>query len=77
MIRRIAILLAQDYSLEEIAEETGYDLKSLARLATSDMMLLAVGRLRVEGNMGVDHFFEATHTLEFTDDPDPGEGDTD
>lgn len=78
-MRQIAVLLAQDYSLEEIAEELDYDLPSLRRLANSDMMLLAVGRLKVEGAIGVDHFIEMSQNMEFTDDPvrEDGEGDPD
>ena len=69
MMRQIAVLLAQDYSLEDIAEEIGYPLPDLKRLATSDMMILAVGRLKSRGEIGVDKFMEASLNMELTDDP--------
>ena len=69
MMRQIAILLAQDYSPEEIAEELDYDLPSLRRLASSDMMILAVGKLRNQGAIGVDKLMEESLNMEFTDDP--------
>ena len=68
-MRQIAILLAQDYSLPDIAEELDYDLPSLKRLASSDMMILAVGRLKGQGAIGVDKFMEESLNMEFTDDP--------
>lgn len=69
MMRQIAILLAQDYSLRDIADELDYDLPSLRRLASSDMMILAVGRLKGQGAIGVDKLMEESLTMEFTDDP--------
>ena len=68
-MRQIAILLAQDYSLDDIAEELDYDLPSLKRLASSDMMILAVGKLKGQGAIGADKFMEESLNMEFTDDP--------
>ena len=69
MMRQIAILLAQDYSLRDIADELDYNLPSLRRLASSDMMILAVGKLKGQGAIGVDKFIETSLNMELTDDP--------
>jgi hypothetical protein len=76
MMQRIAVYLAQDIPIEEIAELLNYPLDALASLVDTPMMLRAVQQLKDAGEMGVDTFMESTSTLTFEwsdpqdDDPD-------
>lgn len=64
-MKRIAVYLAQDMSINDIADELGYTYETVKRLASSPLMKAAVERLVTEGALGVDFFIEATTHLDF------------
>lgn len=62
--RAIAALVAQDYTLQDVAAQLGYDLEDVKSIASSPMFKKLVRRMREEGVKGVDHFMAETISYE-------------
>ena len=64
--RAIAALLAQDYSLQEIAEQLGYEVEDVKTVVSSPMVKKLAKQLKKEGAKGVDLFMaeDLTYSLE-------------
>lgn len=54
--RVIAAMLAQECSVEEIADQTGYSEEEVRQLLRSPMIKRLAKHLKMEGEKGVDHF---------------------